>query len=470
MGRVVTFYSYKGGVGRSFLLANVAATLAHWGYRVLCIDWDLEAPGLHHYFLPWIERDVPGIVDLVEAFAAKKAEKWVRHITRVTITPMKAKLDFMIAGRQDVDYFRRAQRIDWNTLYEEKGFGQYLESLRDGWKYIYDFVLIDSRTGISDLAGICTVHLPDLLLFVFTANNQSVDGATLSARRMVESRNSLPFDRERLQCLPVLSRFAMDKEYAMASTWLDRIEKATAPFFEEWLSRDLSVTSVLQQTRIPEIAYWTFGERMPVVEDANANSDPQSINYSLQNIAGLIARNLSSVQQLLVNRDSFLASAAKVEEIGVRGGGSANAGKLPVFISASSDDRQRAAEIADLLELHDVAVRSAQNISAGKDWRGGLLRELRAARYLIVLISDETNEGQNTEIESFFSLTVRTSENVGIIPVVLTDAGLKSMPRLLMHLQIVDGRDVTNEAIVQKCLTIIRTARGASESVSIQLV
>jgi MinD-like ATPase involved in chromosome partitioning or flagellar assembly len=49
--RVVTFYSWKGGVGRSFALANVGVQLALSGMRVLLIDWDLEAPGLERYFL-----------------------------------------------------------------------------------------------------------------------------------------------------------------------------------------------------------------------------------------------------------------------------------------------------------------------------------------------------------------------------------------------------------------------------------
>lgn len=49
-GIITTFYSYKGGVGRSFALANAAAAISAWGYRVLCIDWDLDAPGLAHYF------------------------------------------------------------------------------------------------------------------------------------------------------------------------------------------------------------------------------------------------------------------------------------------------------------------------------------------------------------------------------------------------------------------------------------
>jgi MinD-like ATPase involved in chromosome partitioning or flagellar assembly len=49
-GEVITFYSYKGGTGRSMALANVACLLSRMDRRVLVVDWDLEAPGLHRYF------------------------------------------------------------------------------------------------------------------------------------------------------------------------------------------------------------------------------------------------------------------------------------------------------------------------------------------------------------------------------------------------------------------------------------
>ena len=54
LGRIVTFYSYKGGTGRSMALANIAWILAGGGKRVLVVDWDLEAPGLHRYFRPFL--------------------------------------------------------------------------------------------------------------------------------------------------------------------------------------------------------------------------------------------------------------------------------------------------------------------------------------------------------------------------------------------------------------------------------
>ena len=57
-GRIVTFYSFKGGTGRTMALANVAWILAANGLRVLIADWDLESPGLHRFFQPFLDANV----------------------------------------------------------------------------------------------------------------------------------------------------------------------------------------------------------------------------------------------------------------------------------------------------------------------------------------------------------------------------------------------------------------------------
>src|SRR5262245_50700721 len=74
-GKIITFYSYKGGTGRSMILANVAWVLASVGKRVLAVDWDLEAPGLHRYFHPFlVDRDLiesDGVIDIVTKVAVE---------------------------------------------------------------------------------------------------------------------------------------------------------------------------------------------------------------------------------------------------------------------------------------------------------------------------------------------------------------------------------------------------------------
>ena len=76
-GRIITFYSYKGGTGRSMSLANVAWLLAMNNQRVLVVDWDLEAPGLHRFLRPFLDdpelSETRGLLDLVVDLAASAA-------------------------------------------------------------------------------------------------------------------------------------------------------------------------------------------------------------------------------------------------------------------------------------------------------------------------------------------------------------------------------------------------------------
>src|SRR6202034_4956606 len=77
-GQIVTFYSFKGGTGRTMALANVAWILAANGERVLIADWDLESPGLHRFFQPFMDPGVaqlPGVVDFIRMYEWQMREE-----------------------------------------------------------------------------------------------------------------------------------------------------------------------------------------------------------------------------------------------------------------------------------------------------------------------------------------------------------------------------------------------------------
>ena len=73
-GQIITFYSYKGGTGRTMALANVAWILASNGNRVLSVDWDLESPGLHKFFHPFLDESTvsatPGVIEIINDYAS----------------------------------------------------------------------------------------------------------------------------------------------------------------------------------------------------------------------------------------------------------------------------------------------------------------------------------------------------------------------------------------------------------------
>ncbi len=215
-GKIITFYSYKGGTGRSMTLANVAWVLASNGKRVLVIDWDLEAPGLHRFLHPFLDDKTlsssEGVIDFVVNFAAealtpqqnpkKKLPKdWykphaniLRYATSLDwdLFPGKGTLDFVPAGKQSSSYATRVNAFNWQKFYEELGGYWFMEAAKEKIKAEYDYILIDSRTGVSDTSGICTVQLPDILVVCFTLNSQSIEGAgavaeSVNAQRMTES-------------------------------------------------------------------------------------------------------------------------------------------------------------------------------------------------------------------------------------------------------------------------------------------
>jgi cellulose biosynthesis protein BcsQ len=209
-GTIVTFYSYKGGTGRSMALANVAWLLASNGKRVLAVDWDLEAPGLHRYFEPFIadktlERST-GVIDFVRDFVTaavstvpnREDKGWHKQYSNLLAHavpvgwqfPGGGSLDLVSAGRQDAAYSIRVNSFDWQEFYERLGGGVLLEAVKDNLRALYDFVLIDSRTGVSDTSGMCTIQMPDQLVVCFTLNRQSIYGASAVARFAFKQRHT----------------------------------------------------------------------------------------------------------------------------------------------------------------------------------------------------------------------------------------------------------------------------------------
>ena len=176
----VTFYSYKGGVGRSMAMVNVAVQLCQTGRKVLLVDFDLEAPGIPTFNFARSQGQVPGVVDYVTQFASTGEAPDVREfIYESQSVPSKAgRLWIMPAGRLDDDYGDRLNSIDWQKLYSEQSGYLMFEDLKRQWKQHLnpDYVLIDSRTGHTDVGGICTRQLPDAVVILFFPNEQNLFG------------------------------------------------------------------------------------------------------------------------------------------------------------------------------------------------------------------------------------------------------------------------------------------------------
>jgi cellulose biosynthesis protein BcsQ len=435
-GNVVTFYSYKGGVGRTLALANIGALLSLWGYKVLCVDWDLEAPGLHLYYKPWTEQvNSPGLSELIQAHADGEKPYWKEFVTKVNFPDAKEPLLLMTAGLQDKSYVGRMQALDWQMLYEERNLGNFLEELRHNWKQEFDFVLIDSRTGITDIGGICTVQLPDLLVILFTANFQSLFGAIDVVNRAIDIRNELPFDRAKLLVLPIATRFEARFEYEIAQEWLAIFAKELEPFHNQWADKKVKALDLLNFTKVPYVPYWSFGEKVPVVEEGT--KDPESIGFAFETLAAMIAHQLSKSNVLVSDRDSFVTTAKRglvPGMISLTNQALDNQSRgACIFLSYSSADIQLRDELVlHLLTLQRQGLIQAwheRQILAGEEWQKEIDLHIEEADIILLLISaDYIACDYPYGIEVRRALERHANGTACVIPVILRPVDWQSVP------------------------------------------
>ena len=185
---VTTFYSFKGGVGRTMALVNTAVELANRGRRVLAVDFDLEAPGLDSFGILRPEKQTPGLIDFVRQYRktgeAPDATEFIYRAPKVG--KQGGGLWIMPAGAARNDYGVRFRDVDWAELYARYDGYLLFEDLKAQWQKNLraDWVFVDSRTGHTDTGGICTRQLPDAVVVVFFPNEQNLRGLTRVVREI----------------------------------------------------------------------------------------------------------------------------------------------------------------------------------------------------------------------------------------------------------------------------------------------
>jgi MinD-like ATPase involved in chromosome partitioning or flagellar assembly len=351
-GRVITFYSYKGGTGRSMLMANVAWILASNGRRVLAIDWDLEAPGLHRFFDPFLQdpelTHSQGVIDALIDYSdaavtpgsGQESRDWFHEYanwSRYAVSlewefPGDGTLDLIPAGRQAPDYARRVNSFDWAALYERFSGGLFLEAVRQRQIRDYDFVLIDSRTGVSDTSGICTVSLPDDLVVCFTLNHQSILGASAVARSIVQQRTGALGDRN-IRIWPVPTRVENAEQFRR-----DQARLAAQAHFNSLLSVGPGDREKYWGVvEVPYIPYYAYEEVLAVFADR-----PGAQGSMLGSIEFLIKQITAGEVDGMPPLDEHLRA-----DVLRRSGWAGRGGAPPVVLTTPAQQVERAEATAD---------------------------------------------------------------------------------------------------------------------------
>lgn len=304
-GSVITFYSYKGGVGRSMALANIACLLAKKGLKVLVIDWDLEAPGLHHFFKANDEKK--GLIDILLDVNAKIKSKIVlanesniveyfeENLNKFICRNLKvnfknenegAKIDLIKSGKFNNSYAKNISGFDWIDFY--KSFPSFFRILAQYLETKYDYILIDSRTGLSDTSGICTMLMPEKLVLVFAPNDQNIDGVINVAKQSIDYRLT-SYDERNLNIYPLPSRIDSNN-ILKRPEWLNKYTgKFEKLFIEKYYLDECKLLNYFEKASIRYIHDYAFGEEIPVLSESL--TDNKNISNDYNNFLDILMSN-----------------------------------------------------------------------------------------------------------------------------------------------------------------------------------
>jgi MinD-like ATPase involved in chromosome partitioning or flagellar assembly len=296
MPSVVTFYSFKGGVGRTTLLASVAWQLAKARKHVVAIDLDVEAPGLGSLLGSETER---GLVDfLVDHAATSSAALDGLLAPAKELGADQAFVDVIPAGRVERGYFEKLARLDFSGsgLFEPRQERPVRDALRALMYALVkraprpDFILLDSRAGLHDLAGLSLEELAHVDVLVGRDSDQSYRGLELAVEALGRRRSF------------------QDNRVLVVHTMAPVDPKSRAYEEEAKRYRDRSFRS------FEDHVYEEDPDDAPTADDDTLGHYPRVVRF---NQRLLTVATLASVERELVDDDDYRAVAARVEELSV---------------------------------------------------------------------------------------------------------------------------------------------------------
>jgi tetratricopeptide (TPR) repeat protein len=452
---IATFYSFKGGVGRSMAVANVADLLARQGLRVLVVDFDLEAPGLEQYFQIDHKgaRRGPGLLDLLLSYkqwmsvSAMPGEEPAFRRLDDFILPVYARLpgggclDLLQAGRREPkeamdQYVASLRSFDWQDFYfnwDGELFFEYLRTQLAPPRY--DLVIVDSRTGVTEMGGICTYQLADVIVLFTAANHQNRRG-TLDYVRDIETLPLAVARRDRpLQMLVVPARVEQ-RDPALLEKCVTEFES----LFGERMPPALRAANVtFKDLLIPYEPAYAFEER--VLSEPNRADERRGIASAFERLAQAVKLMLPATAQAAEAADVPTGISNTVYDAARRFAG------YDVFVSCGAADADGVRPLVEYLEKRvGVAVFfDRREMVASEDWRARTAHALFHSKVCLVCygVAGQSRAAVDELIAAAEGAI--GSHDLPIVPVMLPGASyerfLAALPTKLARTAFLDLRD-----------------------------
>jgi hypothetical protein len=461
-------------------LANVADLLARRGVRVLMIDFDLEAPGLEQFFHLNIEgiRRNPGLLDMLLAYKQSMSVASGSHAFKDVTAfissvykdlPGGGKLDIMAAGqRQEAEQLARyalaLRSFDWQDFYYNWEGDLFFEWLRRELATDrYDLVLVDSRTGVTEMGGICGYQLADTIVMLSAPNTQNLQGTSAMLRDFrsasVESlRRGRPLD------IVVVPARVEQRDPALLEEFFRRFDEAFAGILPKPLvAAGISARDLM----VPYEPLYAFNER--VVSEPGGGDEGRRISAVFETLAeavALLAEPTTRLGRVAKRRD---ASRAAAQEPAAAAPAPAEARYDParrfagydVFVDSSTADDAIATRLVEGLQARNLHVfRDRADVSPGADWVAVVEEALFHSRALVFCVGAGPLPQWRAATLEKAAAARRRGQSLQIIPVLVPGAEPEALrATLLASFQWVDVRG----GIDERALGQIHQALGGDQ-------
>jgi energy-coupling factor transporter ATP-binding protein EcfA2 len=428
-------------------MANVADIFARRGLRTAMIDFDLEAPGIERFFLsdPTPVRRNRGLLDLLLAYkramsgAPGEGEAEFRRLESFLVPiyrqlPSGGVLDLLPAGQRGDDeqlamYAYHLRTFDWQEFYFE-WFGElFFQWLRRELLNRYDVILVDSRTGMTEMGGICAYQLADNLVMFCAANSQNVQGTRDIIRNFQSPRVQVLRKDRPLDVVVVPARVQQNsRDIERFRTEFDR---SFTPFTPPALT---TVGQKMWDLMLPYEAAYAFEERLLTSEEDGAG-------------LGAAFERLANTVVLLAPPDSRLRSAIQTyrprsEGVPLAFDPTRQFAGWDAFISYNRHDEGAARHIATALADRGLNIwLDLWRLSPGEPLEAALERALDQSRAFVILIGpSEAGVWRKTEERMIIERSLVGREDFRLIPILLPGASYESIPTVLRSYVAVDFR------------------------------
>ena len=172
MSKIISVHSYRGGTGKSNLVANLACSIAQQGKRAAVVDTDLQSPGLHVLF--GMDVHTPGKTLNDYLYGRCSIEQAAYDVTaRLGPGVAPGGTLYLVPSSIKAGEITRVLREGYEVNLLTDGFRALMKTLR------LDYLVIDTHPGLNE-ETLISIVISDILVLILRPDQQDFQGTAVT--------------------------------------------------------------------------------------------------------------------------------------------------------------------------------------------------------------------------------------------------------------------------------------------------